>query len=523
MAGGALPVEDGGVTAPLLRPVLALSSILLLAGCSDEPGVRRLRIAGSFDPAALDFGEVPLEMERTLDTTFKNSGEGLFTIQDVEITPGFSLVGVKTSLAGQSFQPGQELPLKLAFFPTAEGPLSGKLIIRGETVDAELPLSGIGALRRVPILAVEPSAVNFGSVAVDDVARATVVVRNTGNAAATLEQATLASTGAPFGANDPFLVTTPLPVEVPAGGSATLELAFRPRMEGAFGDIVNLLAAGVAGPVQVAVSGMGIIPLGDLLCEPTTVSFGQVERGQVGRRDVTCTARGGPARLISGVVDGNAMFVLPSPPATVDLANNQSVTVPVEFRADGLPSTQRGTLRLNYAGAAGAATARVELVGEVIPPPVTETAISINLSWNTNRTDVDLHLVRPGGRVFASDGSACYYRSTDPDWGRRGDTTDNPFLDRDDVDGFGPETINLADTAPGAYNVYVHYYGDRGLGASTPTVQLFLAGVAAGTFTRNGMRCDELWHVGTINWNGATGTFQSVNQVRLAGEGSCGF
>jgi len=66
---------------------------------------------------------------------------------------------------------------------------------------------------------------------------------------------------------------------------------------------------------------------------------------------------------------------------------------------------------------------------------------------------MDLHFVRPGGMPFAFDGSDCYFARMAPDWGRAGDTTDNPFLDRDDTNGPGPENINLSSAAPGDYQV----------------------------------------------------------------------
>jgi hypothetical protein len=507
-----------------LTRALALTTLLAgLASCSEEDGVRRIRITGAFDPDALDFGEVPLEMERGLPVTFSNTGEGLFVIKRVEVTPGFGLRGLKESLEGQSLQPAQALEFTVTYFPTAEGELTGALKLIGETTDVELPLRGVGVRRRIPVLSVDPASIDFGAVAVDTVARATVRVSNAGNAPATLDRVALRSTGDVVGPDSTFLVGSPLPVEVAEGASVELEVLFRPRAEGNQADVVLVFAQGVDAPLEITVRGQGLVPLGDILCEPTTVNFGRVERGNAERRDVTCTARGGPARLISAVVDGSTMFVLPTPPATIDLASEQSVTIPVEFRPDGLPATERATLRVNYTGGAGPATARVELVGEVVPPPPTATAMTVVMRWNTNRTDVDLHMVRPGGSPFAFDGSDCYYANLNPDWGRQGDSLDDPFLDVDDVDGMGPETMNLSEAAPGAYSVYAHYFGDRGLGPSNVTVDIFIAGQPAGTFTRTGLRCDELWLVGTINWNGASGTFAPSNQVTRRSEGVCGF
>ena len=72
------------------------------------------------------------------------------------------------------------------------------------------------------------------------------------------------------------------------------------------------------------------------------------------------------------------------------------------FRPDGTPSRPSGTLVVQYTGATGPATFDVNLVGEVLPPATTETAMSIKLTWDSNGTDVDLHFVGPGGTFYES-------------------------------------------------------------------------------------------------------------------------
>lgn len=492
----------------LLLPSLALASF----GCEEDPGLRALRIAGAFEPASLQFGEVPLDMSRALPVTLSNVGEGLFTIEGIEVPEGFSLRGVKGTLEGTSLQPADTLDFEVVFFPTEEGTYDRVLTVRAVNTTVELALSGVGVRRRIPVLSIDPTSIDFGNVALGESARASFTVRNSGTAPATLDRASLRSTGRDVAAGDTFLIGTQLPVVVQVEESVTLEVVYMPTTEGRHVDVMAIGASGEAPPLELGLGGNGIVPLGDILCEPSLIAFGQVERGQVARRDVTCTARGGPARLISGAIAGNPMFVLPQPPATVDLMRDESVTVPVEFHPEGLPSVQRGTLRLNYAGGMGAASVQVDLTGEVIPPPPTATAFTIVMRWNTNNTDMDIHLLRPGATLFDPVGD-CHYANRSPDWGRQRDASDDPFLDVDDIDGFGPETINLSETAAGQYQVWVHSFRD--LLRTTPTVEIHLAGNLAGTYNRPNLACGQAWHVGTINWNGTSGTFTpstTVNQ-----------
>ena len=77
-------------------------------------------------------------------------------------------------------------------------------------------------------------------------------------------------------------------------------------------------------------------------------------------------------------------------------------------------------------------------------------ALQISLSWDDD-TDQDLHVTDPfGGEIYY----AAPYASSGGE------------LDRDDVDGYGPENIYWLEDAPdGTYTVEVNYYS----GSSTPT------------------------------------------------------
>jgi uncharacterized protein YfaP (DUF2135 family) len=81
-----------------------------------------------------------------------------------------------------------------------------------------------------------------------------------------------------------------------------------------------------------------------------------------------------------------------------------------------------------------------------------ELPLYTSMQWNTNGTDVDLHLVGPNG-------VDCYYNNKKPSWGG--------ILDIDDTNGFGPEHITIPVLKQtGTYKLYAHYYATNGKGAS---------------------------------------------------------
>lgn len=83
-------------------------------------------------------------------------------------------------------------------------------------------------------------------------------------------------------------------------------------------------------------------------------------------------------------------------------------------------------------------------------------ALRVTLSWDTDESDIDLHLIDPSGRV-------CYYKSKQ---------VDTMQLDVDNTAGYGPENIYVRDPASGRYSIRVQNYA-RGIGTQA-TVYVFV-------------------------------------------------
>jgi hypothetical protein len=129
-------------------------------------------------------------------------------------------------------------------------------------------------------------------------------------------------------------------------------------------------------------------------------------------------------------------------------------------------------------------------------------------------SDVDLHLLHEVGS-WNERPYDCFWQNLNPDWasGRTGacisDQTpgchDDPSLDIDDVDGSGPENINLDNPEPDhTYFVGVHYFSDHGYGRSFVTVRIFIGGVLEREFLRQRLDDQAFWQVGDIAWPAGT-------------------
>lgn len=495
---------------------LVLLPIFLLSfGCEEDSFVR-LRANGEFQPGNIDFGEVPVGMSRTVTVDLMNIGTPPLNVDTIDVPQSFTIEAAKGAVLDSLIPAGNGMEIDVTFLALEEGARSGTVMVHSDGVDIPLQVAGVGVIRRLPMLTLEPNSLDFGVVETGSDARQTVTVRNSGNAAGVLTAFSLANTM-------DYSITTALPLTVNGGDTAVLEVMFRPSVPGARHDVMTITAQDHAA-LTLTITGEGRVPQGELLCQPSAISFGQVERGDVAMQQVACTARGGPARLLGAAVPtSQSVFSLPMPPMMMDIDDGSSVIIPVEFSAQGVPMVHRAMLTVTFGGGMGVANVQVPLTGEVVPPPPTATAISLVMSWDSNLTDVDLHLVRPGGRTFdSSGGSDCYYGASNPDWNTTRDNTDDPFLDVDDIDGLGPENINLQTTAPGRYEVYIHYFADRNTGPTNATLEVHIAGNLAATVNRN-ISCNQMWHAGTIDWDGMAGTWQASNSVTMINEGFCGF
>ncbi len=98
------------------------------------------------------------------------------------------------------------------------------------------------------------------------------------------------------------------------------------------------------------------------------------------------------------------------------------------------------------------ASARLESLGDQIPFDTADLVITI--LWNTDGTDVDLHVTEPTGEV-------CYYQNRQTKIGGQ--------LTPDCTEGFGPEMYTLKKARDGKYAVQVKYFASDRNRAGTRT------------------------------------------------------
>ena len=482
-----------------------------LSACESDPNIDRVPSSGFFNPPLLDFGVVGVGETKELKTTFRNTSGASMTVLDVGYDPVNSAYVVRDenlgTLPNLTLRPGSAEDLTVRCSPPAEGDFSTTLLLAVQDRQIELPLRATARVLQPARPVLEPASVTFQEIEVGRDVSQRISIRNAGDLAGALRL--IKAREGPF-----FLTAVgggtlaPNVGVVEPGASYEVELHYQPA------DVTRATAEltvelGNEGAVLQA-SGTGQVP-GELGCNTSALAFGSVPRGTKVRRPVVCQVTGGPYALatIRFAPGSSSVFELPAIPAGLD--QNRQFGFEVEVDAVGLPADHLG--RVEVVAAHGAVVG-VSLSARVEPPLPGSTDLSLRLSWNSTGTDFDLHLVRSGRPPF-SEIDDCYFQNKNPDWGTPGDGADDPYLDRDDTDGFGPEELNLSRAGEASYDAYVQFFNYAG--SSPPTTTAFLTIEARGNPTRmlqaDIFGCGDTWVVGRFTVSGGNLSFTPAGQI----------
>ncbi len=301
-----------------------------------------------------------------------------------------------------------------------------------------------------------------------------------------------------------------LPVEV--GPNDPLALTIRYTADDGMVDMAQVVAVTDTGeaylPLRTSVK-PSTMEAPCLETTPRQLLFGGVQRGQTITRDFTVSSCGSVPVTVTGINRGRTIFgetpqtfQLDAPPVfPLVLQPGDSQVITVSY------SPRRAGLELGFWEVISdddqEPSQRVDMTAIAEPPDLQDVELHVRLRWDADATDIDLHLVSPGGQLWTCEGD-CYFASPSPEWGDPMRFEDDPFLDVDNVDGFGPENINLEAPAPGQYHIYVHYWADHGGGATSAEVEILQFGQVVASFgPQRFTEVDEVWDVATIDFPNA--------------------
>lgn len=203
----------------------------------------------AFSPAPLDFGSVPVGVQKTSNVTVSNSRGSTATISQITATgAGFSIVSAPQLPLVLSA--GQSSTVTIAFDPASAGPASGSVsvLISGTTSAVAEPLAGTGVASGQ--LGVSPSAMNFGNVALGSSQKQTGSL-TAGSSGITVSSASWNGAGY-------SLSGITFPATVAAGQSIPFTVTFAPQTAGSSAGSISFISNASNSPGTETLSGSGL-------------------------------------------------------------------------------------------------------------------------------------------------------------------------------------------------------------------------------------------------------------------------
>ncbi|HSA23685.1 MAG TPA: hypothetical protein P5076_19650, partial [Myxococcota bacterium] len=389
------------------------------------------------------------------------------------------------TLAPPEVAPGGLVELEVAFAPPDDRRFEALLVLLSNDPDqarAEVRLGGDGF--RSGALEVEPREVDFGLVAAGQVGLGQVTLRNAGDGELLVLGIELGQDTHP---DYQIMTSTRTPADLAGGAEVRLNLAYRPDGDSQPPGLGRLVvrAADPRNPrVEVLLrAGLNRAPLADAGADQQVAPLSEVS------------------------LDGSASS---DPDGDLPLTFAWSLARAPEGSSAALLDADLPVARLvpDLVGLYEAELWVTDATGlrSLLPDRAAITALPaerllVELVWDSPLGDLDLHLISPGGAFGGL--LDCFYANPAPDWGVSGDSADDPRLLRDDLAGFGPETIGYAAPIDGSYVVSAHYFAAHtpsGSEPTTATLRVFVDGLLAAEVTRRLQSQGETWEAVRVQW-----------------------
>jgi hypothetical protein len=471
-----------------------------------------------------DFADVGIGRPKLFSFVLKNPSPVDLEVKSITVEgPGaahFTLEGAVPNVVehGQIGSTGKIVTVK--YSPETETDETADIVIVSDAENLEegenvvIHLTGSGKNLGSPQLTVDPAQCDFGDVGVGVRAFCDLSLGNTGNQELAINNVRFTDeTPAPdvFGNESPF----PIPTYISPGTAVSVRFYAVPNTTG---EITGGLVLESTDPEKPTVTVPFIVRGAE---SPTAIARVKSINGAA-NSSPTPAIEPLDDVVISGdqsvgqggaTITGYAWEIVSKPPeSSVTLSAPNGMDTGFRFSSaqgivNGLDVAGTFVVRLTVTDSNGAVSqndARVTL--NAVP---TE-GLHIQLSWSAPVDDIDLHLGKGNNPDWCSTND-CYFSNctfSGPNWdGQSGFTAGDPKLDIDDLNGFGPENINIDTPVNGSYVIGVHAYSGNPNPTFTPTdvtVKIFVGGALAEEIYGHLQSKNDFWEVARVDVNGTT-------------------
>jgi hypothetical protein len=453
--------------------------LAVLVGCNSDSQVNPFYPEIVVTPDAVDFGVVVADYIAYGYVEVFNGGRATLQV-DAHIEGDDAFVGEHSGESSAEIAPDESIRFDVQFWPRTYVDYTGTIVFESndkETPVIEVPLTGTGVPAPTPDISLSTTVVDFGTVPVGDDDIQWFTVTNLGDDTLVITETAQTDSGAFVIVGDPMGMT------LGPDESTEVIVQYEPTWDkGDHGSFTIASNDPDEPEVSVVLLGNG----GGDFEYPVAVIEGPTSAEPLDTVELSGLPSYDPGGYLPLTYEWS---VLSQPGGT-------SVTPTDPAGAStGLWLPQAGTwvVELTVTNTLGVRSAPAKHTIDVTPGD----DLWIELTWDTNNTDLDLHLAQEGVPLFGGDGD-CNYCNQNPDWGGSG-SEDDPDLALDNIVGYGPEDIRLETPADGEYPIRVHYYADDGGGTTTATVNIWVAGVLADSRSATLVR-NNVWEVGYVRF-----------------------
>ncbi len=449
-----------------------------LLGCPDpSTGFTKLQPELLLTPAVIDFGEVIIGEPLTLELAVTNVG--LATLH---------LDGLSVGGAGASAFVLGEYPAELAeddtfavpltFTPTEVLPYVGELTVSSDSASgaAVVSLTGAGVPVPTPDIYVAESSLDCGYVSPPNSTFCRFYIENVGNAPLVYDRIVAAGSGA-------FTLEGNTSGEVAPGDSAPVFVTYTPTNESGDTSTFTVHSNDADEPELVVTvigngGGDGIYPVALIT-------------GPAGVEPMELVALDG-----SGSYDPDGDALVSYEWSVSEGAESAELTIATDGLSASLQPLAAGdyVVSLRVLDNDGVWSAVYDHSVAVVPVP----DLYVEIRWDTDQADIDLHLAKDGAAFYSVPGDLSY--CNEPDWGVSENGIDDPYYTLEDDDGRGPESLAIDTPSEGSYLVRAHYFNDYGDGDVVVTVSVWVRGAEEASWSQVLSR-NEAWDVATVIWS----------------------
>jgi hypothetical protein len=358
--------------------VVAILPLVLLNACAGVVSASKTQPVSqaSFQvtPANISFGNVPVGKVTSQNLSISNTGNSAVNITQASFSNSqFSLSGMTTPMA---LATGQAVTFSVSVNPTSAGAITGTLTVQGDggSLPAVVNLSATGVTSQ-PQLRITPSSFSFGNVAVGTTDSQTIQLSNTGTAALTVSQVSVA--GSAFSTSG-----LTLPLTFSPGQTSTFNVQFSPVSAGSASGSLTITSNAPGSPVTMALAGTGMATTLTLRLSSNSLSFGNVNTGSSATQTETVTNTGNATVQITQISISGSGYSLTGAGTPVGLSAGQALTFSIIFSPTNAGSaTGTVTVTSNATGS----PASIALSGTGVMTP---TAYSVALTWDASTSTV---------------------------------------------------------------------------------------------------------------------------------------